>query len=355
MVRKYIITLALVSLLTVPFITKIEAESMVNQIDTIARACMDNDKMHGALLVAKQGEIIYQNSCGFADYSWGIKNTLDTKFRVYSLSKQFTAMVIMKLVQEGRINLDYPITTYIPWYREDTGSRITVHHLLTHTHGIPDPPSAEMEYIIKTSPKETVLKYFSGDLKFEPGTKFRYSGVGGYTILGAIAEEVTGKTLKTLMKEQIFEPLEMDDTYYLDMVEIIPKKATDYTRGKNNFLHRLQPYILKGYGASSVVTTVADLLKWDKALRDGKLLHSEYMELYEKPHIDAGNGNYYAYGQYVSVIKNGEEKHRVLWHTGGMTSVIYRDVETGFLIVLLNNVRIPDAFETAHKIHEVLR
>jgi CubicO group peptidase (beta-lactamase class C family) len=198
------------------------------KIDEIAKQYYDARHLNGVVLVADRGKILYKKAFGYADFAWGIKNKVDTKFRIYSASKQFTAMIIMQLAQEEKIDLDVPITTYLPYYRKNTGDKITVHNMLTHSHGIPDPPMDSMPLIICASPEETLKKYFSGDLMFEPGEKFSYSGVGGYTILGAIAERVSGKSLKELFQERIFDPLGMRDSHYYDVKTVIERKAVNY-------------------------------------------------------------------------------------------------------------------------------
>jgi CubicO group peptidase (beta-lactamase class C family) len=325
------------------------------KIHKIMEEYHDARNLNGVILVAEKGKIIFKEACGYADFGWGIKNTVDTKFRIYSASKQFTAMIIMQLAQDGKVDLDEPITTYLPYYRKDTGSMITVHNLLTHSHGIPDPPMDNMPLIITALPEETLKKYFSGDPMFEPGEKFSYSGVGGYTILGAIAERVSGKFLSELLQERIFDRLGMKDSHYYDVRNVIERKAIDYRYEGNRLVHRLQPYyITNAFGASCIVTTVDDLYKWDRALYTNKLLSSDFMKRYNKPHIKMAENASYAYGQCVSYYTKGEEKRTVYWHTGGTASIIYRDVDKQHLILVINNIRNLKADEIAKKIHSLL-
>jgi len=310
------------------------------KIDKIVKEYYDARHLNGVVLVAENGKIIYKKAYGYADFAWGIKNMVNTKFRIYSATKQFTAMIIMQLAQEEKIDLDEPITTYLPYYRKDTGEKITIHNMLTHSHGIPDPPMESMPLIITASPEETIKKYFSGDLMFDPGEKFSYSGVGGYTILGTIAEKVSGKTLKELLQERIFDPLGMKNSHYYDVKTVIERKAVDYRYEVNQLVHRLQPYyIINAFGASCIVTTVDDLFRWDRALYTNKLLDSDYIKRYLKPHIRMGENANYAYGQVISYYTKGHVKRRIYWHTGGTASIIYRDVDKQHLILIITAVR----------------
>lgn len=324
------------------------------EIDKIVKEYHDARHLNGVVLVAEKGKIIYKKACGYADFGWGIKNRVDTKFRIYSASKQLTAMIIMQLAQEGKIGLDEPITTYLPYYRKDTGSKITVHNMLTHSHGIPDPPRDSMPLIITASPEEFIKKYFSGDSMFEPGEEFSYSGVGGYTILGAIAEKVSGKILKELLQERIFDPLGMKNSHYYDVTTVIKRKAVDYGHERKQLVHRLQPYIINAFGASCIVTTVEDLYRWDRSLYTNKLLGSDYMKRYLKPHIKMGENANYAYGQVISYYTKGQEKRTIYWHTGGTASIIHRDVDKQNLILIINNIRSLKLREIVTKIHPLL-
>lgn len=346
-----LLCLSLVILLSDGFST----ETKRDMIDEIVNEYYKIHQFNGGVLVAEKGTIIYKKAFGYADFGWDIKNTADTKFRIFSMSKQFTAMIIMQLAQEGKIHLHEAITAYLPYYRKDTGDKITVHHLLTHSHGIPDPPMSSMPLIVTASSESTIKNYFSENPMFEPGEKFSYSGVGGYTILGAIAERVSGMTLKSLLQERIFDPLGMKNSHYYDVKTIIKGKAKDYRYEGDQIVHRLQPYyIVNSFGASCIVTTVDDLYLWDRALYTNKLLDLDFMDEYLKPHISMGENASYTYGQVISYYLKGEEKRRVYWHSGGTASYIFRDVDKQHLILIINNIRNTKASEIAMKIHSLL-
>jgi CubicO group peptidase (beta-lactamase class C family) len=160
---------------------------------------------------------------------WNIPNTPDTKFRLGSITKQFTATIILQLVEQGKIKLDGKLSDYLPDYRKDVGEKVTIHNLLTHTSGIPNYTSQPgfFENVSRNPYKvdEFVKKYASGDLEFAPGSKFLYDN-SGYFLLGAIIEHVTGKPYEQVLKENIFDPVGMKNTGYDHHDTIIAKRAT---------------------------------------------------------------------------------------------------------------------------------
>ena len=169
-------------------------------------------QFNGSALVAENGKVTYKGAFGMANMEWNIPNTPDTKFRLGSITKQFTATVILQLVEQGKIKLDAKLSDYLPEYRKDVGDKVTIHHLLTHTSGIPSYTGQPgfQENVSRNPYKvdEFVKKYASGNLEFEPGSKYSYNN-SGYFLLGAIIERVTGKPYEQVLKENIFDPLGM--------------------------------------------------------------------------------------------------------------------------------------------------
>src|SRR6185436_14293187 len=172
-------------------------------------------QFNGTVLVAEDGKVVYKGGFGLANMEWNIPNTPDTKFRLGSITKQFTATVILQLVEQGKIKLDGKLSDYLPDYRKDVGNKVTIHNLLTHTSGIPSYTGLPgfFDNVSRNPYKVTefVNKYASGDLEFEPGSKFSYNN-SGYFLLGAIIERVTGKTYEQVLKENIFDPLGMKNS-----------------------------------------------------------------------------------------------------------------------------------------------
>jgi CubicO group peptidase (beta-lactamase class C family) len=160
-------------------------------------------QFNGSALVAENGKVIYKGGFGMANMEWDIPNTPDTKFRLGSITKQFTAVLTLQLVEQGKIKLDGKLSEYLPDYRKDIGEKVTVHHLLTHTSGIPSYTSQPGFFAnVSRNPykvAEFVKTYTSGNLEFEPGTKFSYNN-SGYFLLGAIVERITGKSYEQALK-----------------------------------------------------------------------------------------------------------------------------------------------------------
>ncbi len=162
-------------------------------LDQICEAMVESGYFSGTVLVAEDSQVIYRKAFGLANREWKIRNSIETKFRLASVSKQFCSMIIMQLVQDGKLELTDSITTHLPSYRQDNGERITLHHLLAHQSGIPDFTSS-FDYRNTTArllfEKDDFIKRFcSGDLTHNPGDLYSYSNAG-YIILGRIIEKV---------------------------------------------------------------------------------------------------------------------------------------------------------------------
>jgi CubicO group peptidase (beta-lactamase class C family) len=153
------------------------ADDRAEKIGELLSSYHELELFNGAALVASNGEIIFRSGFGLANMEWDIPNETDTKFRLGSLTKQFTSMLVMQLVAEGALSLDSTVADVLPYYREDTGSQITVHHLLSHTSGLPGytrPPGVESDPTRNPDDTEKYVKtYCSGDLEFEPGSTYR--------------------------------------------------------------------------------------------------------------------------------------------------------------------------------------
>jgi CubicO group peptidase (beta-lactamase class C family) len=297
-------------------------------------------QFNGAALVAENGKVIYKGAFGPANIEWNIPNTPETKFRLGSITKQFTATVILQLVEQGKIKLDAKLTDYLPEYRKDTGDKVTIHHLLTHTSGIPSYTSQPgfFENVSRNPYKvdEFVKKYASGNLEFEPGSKYTYNN-SGYFLLGAIIEHVTGKPYEQVLQANIFDPVGMKNTGYDHHDTIIPKRASGYRKTPDGYTNA--PYLDMSipYAAGSLYSTVEDLYLWDQALYADKLLSAQSKALMYKPFLDD-----YAYGWVVNnaSFKQNDQPVQVIAHNGGIngfTTTIVRFPKEKNLIVMLDN------------------
>lgn len=320
-------------------------QTKTEKIDELLNLFQEYGKFNGSVLVAEKGEIIYQKGFGMANMEWDIPNAPDTKHRLGSVTKQFTAMLILQLASEAKLDVNTPISKYLPDYPKERGDNITIHHLLTHTSGIPNytalPGFMENESRNPYSPSEFVETFADMDLEFTPGEKFNYSN-SGYFLLGLIAETLTEQSYEQLLEDRIFTPLKMNDTGYDNHSDILKNRATGYEKNGASFLNSKYLDMSIPYAAGSMYSTVEDLYLWDRALYTNKLLSSDYMEMYFKPYVKAFGETHYAYGWGVGqeTIGNTEDSIYVVSHGGGINgfnTIISRAPSDQSLIVLLNN------------------
>jgi CubicO group peptidase (beta-lactamase class C family) len=316
------------------------AQDKIDKIDALIQAYNDLGQFNGSALVAENGKVIYKKGFGLANREWNIPNKPNTKFRLGSITKQFTSMLILQLVEQGKIDIQGKLSDYLPYYRKDTGSQVTIHHLLTHSSGIPSYTSIPNFFQdISRDPypvEEFVKKYCSGDFQFEPGSRYVYNN-SGYFLLGAIIEEITGKTYEDVLDEKIFLPLGMQDSGYDRHNPIIMNRASGYSNEFEGYTNA--PYLDMSlpYAAGSLYSTAEDLYIWDQALYTEKMLSAEMKKLMFTPHI----ANYgYGWGIRQKGLPDSEEKLTSISHGGGINgfnTLIERLVDEKHLIVLLNN------------------
>ena len=316
------------------------AQDHAAKIQEVLTLAQKYRQFNGSALVAENGKVIYKGGFGLANMEWNIPNTPDTKFRLGSITKQFTATIILQLVEQGKIKLDGKLSDYLPDYRKDVGEKVTIHNLLTHTSGIPNYTSQPgfFENVSRNPYKvdEFVKKYASGDLEFAPGSKFVYDN-SGYFLLGAIIEHVTGKPYEQVLKENIFDPVGMKNTGYDHHDTIIAKRAAGYVKTAGGYANA--PYLDMSipYAAGSLYSTVEDLYLWDQALYTDKLLSAQSKALMYTPFLEG-----YAYGWVVTnaSFKQNNADVPVITHGGGIngfTTTIVRFPKEKNLIVMLDN------------------
>ena len=316
------------------------AQVKARKIDELVSLYNKYGKFNGSVLVAENGKVIFEKGYGLANMEWNIPNQPDTKFRLGSITKQFTATLILQLVEQGKIKLDGKLIDYLPDYRKDTGAKVTIHNLLSHTSGVPN-YTAQQGFFQNVSRNpftvdDFIKKYASGDLEFEPGTKFNYSN-SGYFLLGAIVEKVTGKPYEQVLKENILDPVGMKNTGYDHYSAIISKRATGYTKTPVGYENAPYLDMTIPYAAGSLFSTVEDLFLWDQALYGEKILSAKSKEVMFKPNL-----NNYGYGFVMTKVTLGPNKMEVpvVQHNGGIngfSTTIVRLVNDKRLIVLLDN------------------
>jgi len=313
------------------------AQTKPEKIDTLMQKYAEYGQFNGSVLVAENGSVILKKGYGFANFEWDIPNTPDTKFRIGSITKQFTAMLIMRQVEKGKIKLEDPVVSYLPEYPKPQGEKVTVRHLLNHTSGTPS-YTEFLDFRTDRSPytlEKLVATFSSRPLEFEPGTGWKYSN-SGYVLLGAILEKATGTPYEQLLQEEILQPLGMKSSGYDHSEPILKKRAAGYEKPgrllNTGFLEMSVPF-----SAGALYSTVEDLYLWDRALYTDKLLSEKGKAEYFKPFR-----NNYAFGWGVVFVRIGESVDSVLaiTHGGGINgfnTLIMRIPAQQHLIVLLNN------------------
>jgi CubicO group peptidase (beta-lactamase class C family) len=327
------------------FQTQSIAQDKAVQTDKFVKLWHETGTFNGTVLVAEKGKVIFKKGYGLANMEWNIPHKPDTKFRIGSITKQFTSMLIMQLVEKGEIDLQGKLSDYLPYYRKDIGEKVTIHHLLTHTSGIPS-YTRDMAHLTEAHQDpypvgEFVKKYCSDELEFEPGSEYRYNN-SGYFILGAIIETVTGKPYADVLQEKILDPAGMKDTGYDHPVPLIKNRAAGYSLTFDGYINADYLNMSLPYAAGSLYSTVEDLYKWDQALYTDKLLSNKMKKEMFKPHIASGGESYYAYGWGISKrsFPKSKEKVNSVSHGGGINgfnTFIERLVDDKHLIVIFNN------------------
>jgi CubicO group peptidase (beta-lactamase class C family) len=264
------------------------------------------------VLVARNGEILISKGYGLADRDKNLPNTPQTRERLGSVTKQFTAMAILILQAQGRLNVQEPICGYISecpiaW------QQITIHHLLTHTSGIKnftDFPDYKTTKASPSTPLQTIARFKDLPLDFVPGKKFSYSN-SGYIVLGYIIEQASGQSYESFLQHSIFEPLQMKNTGYDHNDGSL---AIGYTNVYSHWEKAAYIDMSLPYAAGALYSTVEDLYLWDQALYTEQLLPKELMDLMFSAQAKIPNRNLsYGYGWFV-----GESNHRqVAFHGGG--------------------------------------
>ena len=317
-----------------------EPSDLVSRIDAWLDAHHAIDQLSGAVLVADGGEVVYRGARGMADSDWGVPNTPTTKFRLASITKQFTAMLVLLLVEEGALTLDEALTTWLPDYPAESGQKVTVRHLLNHTSGIPSytdqPGFLQEEGKVELPVTEFVARYCSDPLDFEPGSQWHYNN-SGYFLLGALVEQVTGKTFRDALRERVLDPLGMDDTDVDDEYAVVPGRATGYDDLLGGRRVALWLDMSVPYAAGGLYSTVDDLWKWDRALRSGSLLGDELTREMFTPGLEN-----YGFGWRIEIPEGGEwaSEDTVVQHTGGMpgaSTLIWRQPGRDRCVIVLGN------------------
>ncbi|MGA3028961.1 MAG: serine hydrolase [Bryobacteraceae bacterium] len=282
----------------------------LSRMEQVIQSYVTNKTFMGSVLVARGDQVLLSKGYGSANLEWDIPNSPATKFRLGSITKQFTAVSILLMEERGKLKTDDPVKKFMP-DAPAAWDKITIYHLLTHTSGIPSftsfPDYASQEPF-PTTPEKLVARFRDKPLDFQPGEKWSYSN-SGYVLLGYLIEKVSGESYEKFVQENIFTPLGMKDSGYDSNSAIIPRRAAGYAHGKDGPVNAGYIDMSVPFSAGALYSTTGDLLRWEQGLFGGKLLSAASLAKMTTPFKED-----YACGLSVHTV-NG---HKAIDHGGGI-------------------------------------
>ena len=321
---------------------------MVARMEQIVQSYVPTKQFMGTVLVSQNGKVLLDKGYGFANLEWQVPNTPTTKFRLGSITKQFTAASILLLEERGKLKVEDPVKKYMP-DAPAAWDKVTIFHLLTHTSGIPSFtsfPDYESKQAQAMTPQQLVDWFKDKPLEFEPGSKWNYSN-SGYVLLGYLIEKISGQSYADFVQQNIFTPLGMKDSGYDSNSALIVHRAAGYSRGKDGpenagFVNMTVPL-----SAGGLYSTTEDLLRWEEGLFGGKVLKPESLAKMTTPFKED-----YAFGLGVGT-QNG---HKRINHNGGIqgfnTSLAYYP-DDKLVVAVLANLNGPFADQLAGQLAQV--
>lgn len=304
------------------------------KLDQVIAGFQKDHSFIGSVLIAKGGKVILEKGYGMANIELGVPNGPDTKFRLGSITKQFTATAILQLEEQHKLSVTDAACKYIAEC-PDSWKAITIHQLLSHTSGIPsytsDPQFMKPKFMrIPLTPMEILMLSKDKPLDFPPGEKWRYDN-SGYIFLGIIIEKVSGENYAEYLHEHIFAPLDMQDTGYDVSAAILKNRAAGYGSSRGGFHNSEYLDMSLPYAAGSLYSTVRDLYRWDRALYIDKVLTKASRDKMWTP-----VKNDYGYGWGIKP----EHGHKQIAHGGGIngfSTFISRYPDDDAVVIVLSN------------------
>ena len=311
-----------------------KANDLEAKVDAYVKPLLEMKAFNGSILIARKGQVLLSKGYGMANYELEVPNTPQTKFHIASISKTFTATAIMLLQERGSLQVSDPLTKYIPDY--PNGDKITIHHLLTHTSGIPD-VNAFHDYNAKSvfpqTPASLIELFKQSPLNAQPGERYGYSN-SNYNLLAFIIEKVSGKSYGEFLRANIFDPLGMKDTAHDGYAAaLIKNRASGYVPAGVDGLDNA-PYLdwTMKTGNGSLYSTVEDLYKWDRALYTEKILKKSSLDQMFTKHVDGAVG----YGWFISRRLN-RNALRMNGRSPGFQGEIHRYIDDDVCVIVLGN------------------
>lgn len=315
------------------FSTSAAAQDLPAKLDQFMTGLTNAGYFSGTVLVAKDHQIIFDKGYGMANYDLEVPNTPKVKFRLGSITKQFTSACILLLEERGKLSVNDPISKYVP-DSPDAWKDITIAEVLNHSSGIPNYtafPDYEKISVYPVTPEELVGRFKNKPLDFKPGSSWNYSN-SGYSLLGYIIERVSGQTYEQFLTENILKPVGMNSTGFDHNEEVIKDRAYGYVKKGDDMEHCSYVDMSIPYSAGSLYSTTDDLFKWDEALFSGKVVSSEEFKKMSTVYL-----GHYGYGLQ---IETQFKTHKMIGHGGGVNgfhTFIARYPDDGITIVTLSN------------------
>ncbi|MBT8258582.1 MAG: serine hydrolase [Bacteroidia bacterium] len=313
------------------------SQDLETQLDNYLAETYSPEKPGATVLISRDGKAVYRKAFGMADLELGVKMKPEHVFEIGSITKQFTAVSILMLEEQGKLSVQDDITKYIPDYPTN-GQTISIHHLLNHTSGIKSYTGMERfrkNARVDMTPTELIDFFKNEPMDFEPGEQFLYNN-SGYILLGHIIEVVSGISYAEFIEQNIFEPLGMKNSYYGSMTKLIPNRASGY-QNRDGYVNAEYLSLTLPYAAGSIMSNVDDLLTWQNAIRDNKLITAEsHAKAVNGSELNDGTHINYGYGWGENNI-NGSKGYQ---HGGGIfgytTMGMYIPEEDVYATILTN-------------------
>lgn len=314
------------------------------QIDALVQRFMDEEKVPGmAVAVMQAGKILHARGYGYSDLENAVKATEHTVFRIASNTKRFTTVALLLLQKQGKLRLEDDISKYFPEFAA-TGRKVTIEQLLNHLSGLSLPlyeeplldVDADVDALRDLSP-ETLSKLFAqAKFEFAPGERFRYNN-NAFQLAGLLVERVSGQSFAAFLKQHIFDPLEMNESYFLDNYRIIEHRASGYTIRDGAILNA-EPYLIRGFGAGALGSTVLDLMKWQSALLQNRLLDAADLKRMTTPaRLADGTLAPYGLGYFLGSL-DGKRRNGHYGSASGFRSQLAHYPDADLSIAVLANM-----------------
>ena len=335
----------LISILSILVLT-IKLFGQSPEFDSFIVSYVKGHNFNGSILIQNNSKITYQKSFGFANFQFKIPNTIETKYKIASITKLFTSVLIMQLYEQGKIDLNKPIKTYLPNYKGEGAEKVLIDQLLNHTSGMINIDTiSSIESAVKNgvpvyqkpySTDEFLEKYCSDSLRTEPGKVFSFNNAE-YIVLGKIIENITGKTFEKALHENILQPLKMTNSGLLYQHVILDSLADTYFYRDDlkQLVNDLPVYIENWYSSGAMYSTTKDLLKFSNALFGLKLVNKETLDLINKPGLDN-----YGFGIWINDYEIKNKKYTAVKRPGsimGAQTMLMHFSKPDLTIIILSN------------------